>query len=93
MRQISCPHCTKPITLSGHSAFVVGREKLKREDRNFKEEEYFEDTTKRYKRSKVERSRQLSYYWRNRERVLAREKVKRLKVKDLLKGQNSNLPK
>lgn len=71
---MKCPHCGNHVG-GRHSAFVKGS--VKAGVVEFDKADYQEDPTKVYKRPKAERARQLSYYYRNRDRVLAREKVKR----------------
>ncbi len=77
MNKIPCPHCGKQIRLAPHSAFMTG-------DRQ--EKDYHEDESKKYRTSAAQRKACLAYYWKNRDRVLAREKAKRDRVKVLLTG-------
>jgi hypothetical protein len=70
-----CPHCGGKVAVSSHSAFVTGRGGVGEE---FSEGEYHPDPEKRYKTPEKLRRSRLAYYWRNRERVLAREKAKRV---------------
>ncbi len=78
---MKCPHCGESVALKGNSAFVLKKETVGEE---FRPEDYVPNPDRTYKVPEPERRRQLAYYWRNREKVLAREKAKREKVRKLL---------
>lgn len=81
MAHIRCPHCKKRVELSGNSAFVL---KKKEVSTIFKREDYHPNPERAYKTPESRRREQLAYYWRNRERVLERERLKRIKVREAL---------
>ena len=85
MSKITCPKCTHRFQLS-HSAFVTGREKR---EVIIDTKDYYPDPTKTYKTKESNRRIAMTYYWKNREAVLLREKRRRaiqpdvhVKIKD-----------
>ena len=79
-RTMKCPHCRCAIELSDNSTFVLGKHRGK----TFGPQDYKSDPSKEYKSPEAERRRQLAWYWKNREKVLAREKAKRKHIRELL---------
>lgn len=79
MTRITCPHCGKAVRVSA-SAFVTGREKVKGE---FKPKDYHPDPHKDYRTSEKTRRTSLAWYWRNRAKVLKREKRRRQQLQQV----------
>ncbi len=83
LRRIPCPHCGEALFLPGNSAFVIRKEEV---GETFAADEYQPNPARTYKQPEAIRRRSLAYYWRNRDRVLAREKARRERIKALLAG-------
>ena len=81
MRTFICPHCQGEFSIPTNSAFVTGRENLAEDVNILPAEEYHPDPEKVYKTHEAVRRVGLAYYWKNREKVLAKAKAKRLEVK------------
>ena len=81
VRTIPCPHCGEGLELTGSSTFVLRKQAV---GEAFTVDTYHPNPDRTYKVPEKERRRQLAYYWRNRDRVLAREAAKRKKIKALL---------
>lgn len=82
VRTIKCPHCSGRVPVPDNSTFVMNKA------RGVNSGDYCSNPSREYKRPETERRRQLAWYWKNREKVLAREKAKRLRVKALLVQQS-----
>ena len=74
--RVTCKHCGRRMTVA-HSAFTTGREKG---EAVLASKDYHPATKKRYKTSETLRRTSLAYYYRNREKVLAREKLRRQRL-------------
>ena len=75
LREVPCPHCGQALIMPGNSTFVLKKEDVGKE---FRVEDYHPNPARTYVTSEASRRRQLAYYWRNREKVLARERDKRI---------------
>ena len=81
VREFRCPHCGQSSNFPGNSAFVLRKTEV---GEQFKAEDYIPNPDRIYKVPEAERRRQLAWYWRNREKVLARVKARRREVAAIL---------
>lgn len=74
---IVCPHCAGSVPLPENSTFVMNKHHV---GEDFRVEDYKSNPNREYKRPEKDRRRQLAYYWRNREKILAGAKERRAMI-------------
>jgi hypothetical protein len=76
MAKITCPHCEKTFD-APFTPFSAHVEHLEHSTDIFPRGAYHPDPTKQYRTSEHTRRIGLAYYWKNRDRVLAKAKERR----------------